>query len=71
MDHNQLEKIGEELRRLGHERREVVEQIMTSAANGESDAKALYGDLEAISGCAIDLLEHQRTMIREELNMPG
>jgi Na+/phosphate symporter len=67
VDHKQLEQIGDELRRLGHERRETVERIATMAETGSSQAQKLYGDLDEISRRAIGLMEHQRAMIREEL----
>jgi hypothetical protein len=70
VEHQHLERVGEELRRLGHERRQVVEQIMQHAAAGSPEARRLYEELDEISGRAIDLLEHQRALIRSELNVP-
>lgn len=68
MDHKQLEQIGDELRRLGHERREVVEQIASMAETSSPEAgRKLYGDLDEISERAISLMERQRSLLREEL----
>lgn len=72
MDHKQLERIGDELRRLGHERREAVERIVSSAETGSTEAgRKLYGDLDKISERAMSLMEHQRSLIRQELQNPG
>lgn len=67
MDNKQLDQIGDELRRLGHERREAVERIAALAETGSGAAQKLYGDLDDISRRAIGLMEHQRSLIREEL----
>lgn len=67
MDHRHLEEIGENLRRLGHDRREVVQRIVASAEGGASKAGSLYQELDQISEQAIGLMERQRKLIREEL----
>lgn len=67
MEHRQLEELGENLRRLGHQRRETVERIVAAAEAGPGDTGALYRELDQISERAIGLMEQQREMIREEL----
>ncbi len=71
MGWDRLEQIGEELRRLGHERREVVEQIMSGAEADPREARELYENLDEISGEAIALLQKQRALVREQLNLHG
>ena len=67
MDHRELEEIGENLRSLGHERREVVQQIMSSVDGGSPEVGKLYRELDEISERAIGLMERQRNVIRQEL----
>lgn len=66
MEQKQLESIGENLRSLGHERRQVVEQIVEDAQAGSGQARRLYQELDRISEQAIDLMERQRDLIRQE-----
>jgi len=66
---DRLEHIGEELRRIGHERREVVQQIMSAAETDSTEARQLYEALEELSGEAIQLLQQQRALVREQLNL--
>lgn len=68
MDHRQLEEMGESLRSLGHERREVVEQIAADLERGATEATRLYSDLDRISERCMDLLQRQRDLIAAELN---
>lgn len=68
MDHQRLEEIGEKLRSLGHERREVVEEIISDASQGAGpDARRLYRDLDRISEECISLMQKQRDMIAGEI----
>jgi len=66
---DKLEEIGEELRQLSHERREVVQQIMSAADADSPEARRLYEDLDAVSGEAIALLQQQQALIRDQLNL--
>lgn len=67
MKREQLEELGESLRRLGHERREVVEKIIAQTENGRDGVGPLYRELDQISERAIGLMEKQRDMIRDQL----
>lgn len=71
VNYRQLEQIGETLRSLGHERREVVEQIVSTAQNGSHEAGKLYRDLDRISERCIDLMEQQRSLVEQELRGDG
>jgi hypothetical protein len=66
MDHQKLEEIGEKLRSLGHDRREVVHEIM--AGDRKGDARRLYQELDRISSACISLMQQQRNLIAGELN---
>lgn len=69
MDHHKLEAIGEKLRSLGHDRREVVHEILADARQGEADdARRLYQQLDRISEECIALMEQQRAVIAQQLN---
>lgn len=67
MDRRQPEEMGESLRTLGHERREVVEQITADIERGVTEATRLYGDLDRISERCMDLLQRQRDLIADQL----
>ncbi|MGE5673410.1 MAG: hypothetical protein ACM3XM_05935 [Mycobacterium leprae] len=71
MDTQQLEEIGEHLRSLGHERREAVERIVADTSTGNDRVVQHFKDLDRISEQAINLMEKQRSMIREELTQRG
>lgn len=69
MDHHKLGEIGEKLRSLGQDWREVVHEIMADARQGEADdARRLYQQLDRISEECISLMERQRELIAEQLN---
>lgn len=69
MDHQRLEQIGEKLRSLGHDRREVVEAIVATAHQGaEGESNRLYRRLDQISAECISLMEDQRQLIATQLN---
>jgi hypothetical protein len=68
MDRWDLERIGDRLRHLGHERREAVEQISREIRQGdEPGAKELYQQLDQISEQCMHLLQEQRDLISAEL----
>jgi len=70
MNVQQLEAIGDTLRSLGHHRREVVERIVAQAQKeGPKDARELYQQLDRISQEAIELMQQQRQLVAEELNI--
>lgn len=68
MDKKELTRIGDRLRQLGHERREVVQRIMSEARSGEADeAGDLYQQLDGISEQCMGLLAEQRKLVQEQL----
>lgn len=68
MDLNQLEQLGEELRSVGHKRREIVEQIVQEVNEGDlQSSKDLYGQLRNVSDQAIQIIDRQKQMIDVEV----
>ncbi|MCT8139380.1 hypothetical protein H1D32_17715 [Anaerobacillus sp. CMMVII] len=68
MDHNQLEQLGDQLRGIGHIRRQLVEQIFQEVNEGDQHtSKELYSELSEISDQAIDIIKRQKQMFDEEL----
>lgn len=68
MENQELEHIGETLRRLGHERRETVERIVSeTGTNPTGTHSPLYRELDQISERCIHLMEQQRSLIRDQL----
>ena len=68
MDLNQLEQLGEELRSVGHKRRQIVEQIAQEVNEGDTQSsKELYGELTNISNQAIEIIDRQKQMIDVEV----
>ncbi|OIJ08854.1 hypothetical protein BKP35_17360 [Anaerobacillus arseniciselenatis] len=69
MDHKQLEQLGNELRGVGHKRRELVEQIYQEVKEGDGkSSKELYEELSTISDQAIAIMERQKQMFDEEVS---
>jgi hypothetical protein len=67
MDVKELGELGEQLRRLGHDRRQTVAEIVKNAEKDAGQAKVFYRDLDRISDQAISLMQRQKSMIREDL----
>jgi len=68
MNLSQLEKLGSELREIGHRRRELAEQIFNEVEVGHShSSKELYKELSIISERAIELMTRQKKLFDEEL----
>jgi hypothetical protein len=68
VDIRQLEQLGDQLRGIGHRRRELVEMVSGAVGEGErGDAGALYEELSDVTSQAIDLMERQRRIIAEEV----
>jgi hypothetical protein len=68
MDRNQLEQLGDELRGVGHRRRELAEQIFQEVQEGDNQAsKDLYQELSHISDQAIDIMTRQKEMFDQEV----
>lgn len=68
MDLNELEQLGEELRTVGHMRRQIVEQIIQEVNEGDyQSSRDLYGQLRNVSDQAIQIIDRQKQMIDEEV----
>jgi hypothetical protein len=68
MDHQQLEQLGDELRGIGHVRRQLVEQIFQEVQEGDQkSSKELYEELSSISDQAIEIMQRQKQMFDEEV----
>ena len=68
MDLNQLENLGEELRSVGHKRRQLVEQIVEEVNERDVEAsKDLYRELINISDQAIEIIDRQKQLIDDEV----
>ncbi|AGK53777.1 hypothetical protein [Bacillus sp. 1NLA3E] len=68
MDRNQLEQLGDELREIGHRRRELAEQIFLEVQEGDNQSsKNLYQELSNISDQAINIITRQKQMFDHEL----
>lgn len=68
MDRNQLERLGDKLRGIGHKRRQLAEQIFQEVKEGDSDSsKALYKELSHISDQAIEIIMQQKELFDQEL----
>lgn len=69
MDQEQLEQLGDQLRRVGHRRRELVEQTYQEVREGdEHSSKELYLELSQVSDQAIQIIERQKEMFDEEVS---
>lgn len=67
MDRQELERLGNELRHLGHRRRELAEQIFNEVQDGDNQtSKQLYQELSNISEKAITLMTQQKEMFDEK-----
>ncbi|RXT01930.1 hypothetical protein [Ammoniphilus sp. CFH 90114] len=65
---NPLENIGEELRSLGHDRRELVEKILSEVDQGDrSTSLELYQQLSRVSEQAMSLMQKQKEIIDHEI----
>lgn len=68
MDRNQLEQLGDELREIGHRRRELAEQIFQDVQEGDHhSSKDLYQELSQISDRAIDIITRQKQLFDDEV----
>ncbi len=68
MDRDQLEQLGDELREIGHKRRELAEQIFQEVQDGDNQSsKSLYQELSHISDQAIEIISRQKQMFDQEV----
>lgn len=69
MNFDQLEQLGDELRGIGHKRRQLVEKIYQEVNEGDqSSSKDLYQELSSISDQAIGIIQHQKQLFDQEVN---
>jgi len=73
MDHNQFEQLGDRLREVGHQRRELAEKVYAEVRDGEDQtSKDLYGKLSSVSDLAINIISQQKQMLDQEIkNIPS
>jgi hypothetical protein len=63
-----LTELGEELRSLGHRRRELVDQIVSEIKDKDpASSKDLYQELSDISEQAISLMQQQKEIVDQEI----
>ncbi|WP_019156982.1 hypothetical protein [Robertmurraya massiliosenegalensis] len=68
MDFKQLEQLGEELRGIGHTRRQLVEKIYQEVKEGDQhQSKELYKELSNVSDQAIGIIQRQKEIFDEEV----
>jgi hypothetical protein len=69
MDAIQLEKLGDELRGIGHKRRKLVEQIFEEVNEGDhQSSNELLNELSNISNQAIEIIVRQKQILVEEVD---
>lgn len=72
MDKQQLINLGEQLRGIGHRRRELAERVYAEASEGATlESLALYRELSDVTSQAIDLMQKQREMLEKETEHRG
>jgi len=68
MDLDRLEQLGDELRGVGHRRRQLVEQVYQEIREGDRDSsKELFEELSKVSDKAIGIIEEQKQIFDEEV----
>lgn len=68
MDRHQLEQLGDELRQIGHRRRELAERVFQQVEEGDThSSKELYEQLSETSNKAIEIIQRQKEMFDDEL----
>ena len=69
MNLEKLEQLGDELRGIGHRRRELVEQVFQEIQEGEPHtSKELYQQLSTVSDKAIEIIQEQKQIFDEEVS---
>lgn len=68
MDFKKLEQLGDELRGMGHRRRELVEQIYQEVQEGDSQtSQKLYQELSSVSEQAIEIIKQQKQIFDDAI----
>lgn len=69
MNKEQLVQLGNELREIGHRRRELAEKIFSEVQEDDNtSSRELYRELSNISEKAIELMTHQKEIFDNEIN---
>jgi hypothetical protein len=70
---NELIDLGEQLRGVGHRRRELAERVYSAASEGQhAGAGPLFDEFDHVTSQAIELMEKQRDILaREYGRSPG
>jgi len=69
MDRHELDNLGEELRNLGHRRRELVMRVAKELKDDNAaDAQSLCQELTDATDEAISLMQHQLESIGDEVH---
>ncbi|MGE5560563.1 MAG: hypothetical protein ACM3XN_05870 [Chloroflexota bacterium] len=68
MNKQELIDLGEQLRGIGHRRRELAERVFAEAADGDTaDSKQLYQELASVTDQAITLMKRQKDILESEV----
>ncbi|WP_434511693.1 hypothetical protein [Desulfitobacterium sp. AusDCA] len=69
MDYNQFEQLGDKLREIGHQRRELAEQVFSEVRTGEKNSsKDLLNQLGKVSDEAINIISQQKQILDQEVH---
>lgn len=68
MDREQLERLGDQLREIGHKRRQLAQQVFQEVQEGDGPSSLhLYQQLSDISDQAIDIITQQKQLFDSEV----
>lgn len=68
MDRQELVNLGEQLRGIGHRRRELAERVYAEASEGDArESRELYQELAQVTTQAIELMQRQRSILEQEI----
>ena len=69
MDRKQLIDLGEQLRGIGHRRRELAERVYAETQEGDTEeSRELYEELAYVTTQAIELMQRQRDILQDAVN---
>lgn len=73
MDKRELINLGEQLRGVGHRRRELAERVYSAVNQGQhAGTGALFDEFDYVTSQAIELMEKQREILGREFGRgPG
>lgn len=72
MDRKELAGLGEQLRGIGHRRRELAESVHAEVQEGDTEeSRELYRELADVTTQAIELMQRQRDILQQAVNKPG